>query len=71
MERAEDCTIYRVVMNREGFYCIWPSHLPVPEGWASTGFLGTGCAALNQVAELWRTKITELHRSCDGDQRLS
>jgi uncharacterized protein YbdZ (MbtH family) len=60
MEHAEDCTIYRVVTNSEGTYCIWPSHLPTPEGWSPTGFLGTGKAALNQVAELWRAKIAAM-----------
>ena len=58
MEHAEECTIYRVVQNSEGCFCIWPCHVPIPDGWSSTGFLGTGIAALNQVAELWRTKIS-------------
>jgi uncharacterized protein YbdZ (MbtH family) len=60
MEGAKDSTVYRVVTSREGFYCIWPSHVPVPEGWGPTGFLGTGDAALNQVAELWRAKVAKL-----------
>jgi len=58
IEHAGDSTIYRVVTNDEGTYCIWPSHVPTPEGWAPTGFFGTGHAALNQVAELWRAKTS-------------
>ncbi len=67
MERAKDSTVYRVVTNREGFYSIWPSHVPVPEGWAPTGFLGTGGAALNQIAELWRKRLSESTQPPDDD----
>jgi uncharacterized protein YbdZ (MbtH family) len=58
MERAEDHLIYRVLRNGDGCYCMWPSHVPIPDGWVPTGFLGTGKAALNQVAELWRKRTS-------------
>ncbi|TWP53813.1 MbtH family NRPS accessory protein [Lentzea tibetensis] len=50
-----DCGLYfRVVVNEEGRYSIWPTDVAVPAGWRPTGFSGTRQACLNQVAELWR-----------------
>ncbi|GLZ35172.1 hypothetical protein Lesp02_73590 [Lentzea sp. NBRC 105346] len=45
---------FRVVVNDEGRFSIWPTDIAVPEGWRPTGFSGTKQACLNQVAELWR-----------------
>ena len=54
MEPAACHRFYRVVVNADGCYSIWPTELDVPEGWTATGFSGPREAALNQVAELWR-----------------
>jgi MbtH protein len=56
MESGERVAFYRVVVNREGCYCIWPTDVDVPRGWTSIGFSGPLGAALNQVAELWRNR---------------
>ena len=54
MESGDRPAFYRVVVNHEGCYCIWPTDDALPEGWTSTGFSSTGETALGQVAELWR-----------------
>lgn len=47
---------YLVIINNEGCYAIWPRDKSLPSGWKRTGFSGTAEVALNQVAELWRSK---------------
>ncbi|NKE57578.1 MbtH family NRPS accessory protein [Lentzea sp. PSKA42] len=54
MARADCGRFFRVVVNEEGRYSIWPTDLAVPGGWRPTGFSGTRQACLNQVTELWR-----------------
>ena len=56
MNPSKRIAFYRVVVNREGCYCIWPTDLAVPPGWTSIGFSGPLDAAVNQVAELWRNR---------------
>jgi len=58
MEPAEPSAYYRVIVNDEGCYCIWPRGIPVPSEWTTTGFSSLGEAALNQVAELWHAKLS-------------
>jgi uncharacterized protein YbdZ (MbtH family) len=66
-ESAELSAYYRVIVNDEGCYCIWPREIAVPLGWTTTGFSSTGEVALNQVAELWRAKIAMgLERDADS-----
>ncbi len=45
--------LYHVVVNEEGQYSIWRSHLPIPEGWRAVGEPGTEQECLDQVAVLW------------------
>lgn len=59
MRTADPPTFYRVVVNHEGCYCIWPNDVVLPPGWKQTGFSSTVEVALNQVAELWHTRFTQ------------
>lgn len=68
MNPATAPAFYRVVVNHEGCYCIWPSHTALPSGWKPTGFSSTAEAALNQVAELWRKKTGQLGETDTGNQ---
>jgi MbtH protein len=62
--RSTDCPkFYRVIVNGDRCYGIWPTDVAVPPGWTPTGFTGTGEAALSQVAELWRMAHTEQDRN--------
>ncbi|HEV8560494.1 MAG TPA: MbtH family NRPS accessory protein [Actinophytocola sp.] len=63
MKSTEYSEFYRVVVNREGCYSLWPTEAALPSGWTPIGFAGPREAALNQVAELWRTAAGQHSRS--------
>ena len=39
-ETQEDITIYRVVINEEEQYSIWPEYKEIPYGWKEVGTSG-------------------------------
>jgi uncharacterized protein YbdZ (MbtH family) len=55
----EDTTIYKVVMNHEEQYSIWPAYKELPRGWKSDGKTGTKSECLAHIKEVW-TDITPL-----------
>ena len=52
-EEKEDKTIYKVVMNHEEQYSIWPSDQPVPLGWNEVGKSGPKQECLDYIKEVW------------------
>jgi MbtH protein len=46
-------TIYKVMINNEQQYSIWPAALETPLGWNETGWSGTKQACLAYIAERW------------------
>jgi MbtH protein len=50
---AEDKTIYRVVVNHEEQYSIWPADRDNPAGWNDAGKSGTKSECLEYVKEVW------------------
>jgi MbtH protein len=50
---AEDTTVYRVVVNHEEQYTIWPDYKALPLGWADVGQMGTKAECLAYIAEVW------------------
>lgn len=44
---------YRVVVNHEEQYSIWPSFKDVPEGWQIVGKTGNKEACLTYIKEVW------------------
>jgi MbtH protein len=52
-EQNEDTTIYRVVVNHEEQYSLWPEYLPIPLGWNDTGKNGLKNDCLAYVKEVW------------------
>jgi len=56
MERAmseEDQTAYKVVVNHEEQYSIWPAERANPLGWADAGKSGTKDECLGYIREVW------------------
>jgi MbtH protein len=55
MNRAkdEDATLYRVVVNHEEQYSIWPADRESPLGWRDTGKNGTKDVCLRYISEVW------------------
>ena len=49
----EDNTIYRVVMNHEEQYSIWPEHKENAPGWRDVGKTGTRPECLAYIKEVW------------------
>ncbi len=44
---------YRVVVNHEEQYSIWPSDREIPTGWKDAGKVGTKQECLDYVKEVW------------------
>ena len=49
---SED-TIFRVVVNHEAQYSIWPDYKPVPQGWHEAGCTGVKVACLAHIESVW------------------
>ncbi len=49
----EDTTIYRVVVNHEEQYSIWPVDREIPLGWRDVGKQGTKQECLDYIKEVW------------------
>jgi MbtH protein len=50
---SEDSTIYRVVVNHEEQYSIWPVGREIPAGWSEAGRQGTKEECLDYVKKVW------------------
>jgi len=53
MDENEDKTIYKVVVNDEEQYSIWPSHRDNPRGWHDAGKNGSKADCLAHIKEVW------------------
>jgi len=52
-EDREDKTIYKVVVNHEEQYSIWPAHRENALGWRDAGKTGTKEECLAYIKEVW------------------
>ena len=48
---------YRVVVNDEEQYSVWPTHRSVPDGWHEVGVTGSKDHCLDHIERVW-TDIT-------------
>lgn len=48
---------YRVVVNHEEQYSIWPSYKQIPRGWRDVGVIGSKTHCLQHIETVW-TDIT-------------
>lgn len=49
----EHCDSWRVVINLEEQYSIWPSFKSIPPGWDDAGKTGTKEDCLSYIKEVW------------------
>jgi MbtH protein len=49
----EDNTLYRVVVNHEEQYSIWPDYKEIPGGWKAVDKTGDKQACLDYIKEVW------------------
>lgn len=67
----EDTTIYKVVINHEEQYSIWPEYKGNPLGWKDVGIVGPKAECLAYIKEAWtdmrplslRKKMEELAKN--------
>jgi MbtH protein len=52
-EENEDNTIYKVVVNHEEQYSIWPEGRENPPGWQDAGKVGGKAECLAYIKEVW------------------
>lgn len=50
---AEDTTIYKVVVNDEEQYSIWPAERANPAGWNDSGKVGPKGECLAYIKDVW------------------
>jgi MbtH protein len=49
----EDTTLYKVVINHEEQYSIWPAHRENPLGWNDVNKIGLKSECLNYIQDVW------------------
>jgi len=49
----EDTTIYRVVVNHEEQYSLWPADRELPPGWREAGKTGPKAECLQHIKDVW------------------
>ncbi|MCU7495888.1 MAG: MbtH family protein [Ignavibacteria bacterium] len=52
-DEKEDTTIYKVVVNHEEQYSIWPADRENPLGWKDAGKVGLKPECLSYIKEVW------------------
>ena len=53
MDQEEDITIYKVVVNHEEQYSVWPADRDNPLGWTDVGKVGPKGDCLKYIKHLW------------------
>jgi len=53
MSDSEDKVIYKVVVNHEEQYSIWPAHRENALGWRDAGKSGLKSECLEYIKEVW------------------
>ena len=53
LEDTDDKTVYKVVVNHEEQYSIWPVEKENPLGWRDVGKSGTKAECLAYIKDIW------------------
>lgn len=71
----EDPRTYRVVVNGEDQYSIWPADRDMPHGWRDTRYIGKKTQCLEYIKQIWTdmrpkslretTKAMQQHRPAE------
>ena len=77
-EETEDKTIYKVVVNHEEQYSIWPSEKDNPLGWNDVGKVGPKSECLAYIKEVWtdmrplslRKKMEEMDKEKKAEMKV-
>ena len=70
-DEIEDTTIYKVVMNEEEQYSIWPADRDLPMGWREAGKTGRKQECLDFIKEVWTDmRPLSLRRKMEAREEL-
>ena len=53
IEDQEESVVYKVVVNHEEQYSIWPADREIPLGWKDAGKSGNKAECLAHIKEVW------------------
>ena len=67
-DEKEDLATYKVVVNHEDQYSIWPAEKDNPSGWTDAGKSGPKAECLAYVKEIW-TDMRPLSLRREMEQR--
>jgi MbtH protein len=68
MSSDDDTTVYKVVVNHEEQYSIWPAARDNPLGWRDAGQQGLKAECLAYIKEVWTDmRPLSLRRRMDQD----
>ena len=68
-EQTEPNATYKVVVNHEEQYSIWPNYKQIPAGWRPAGFEGEKAQALAWIKEVWTDmRPLSLRRQMEADR---
>jgi MbtH protein len=69
-EEQEDTMTYKVVINDEEQYSIWPAYKENPRGWRDDGKQGTKEECLDYIKEVWTDmRPLSLRKKMEGYQQ--
>ncbi|GHO97468.1 antibiotic synthesis protein MbtH [Reticulibacter mediterranei] len=77
-EKQEETAMYKVVLNHEEQYSIWPVDRENPPGWRDAGQRGTKSECLAYIKEVWtdmrplslRKKMEEQVKRIEADREI-
>jgi MbtH protein len=67
MDEPEEATVYKVVVNHEEQYSIWPAERDNPSGWTDAGKSGSKAECLAHINAVWvDMRPLSLRQAIDG-----
>ncbi|HEX5661095.1 MAG TPA: MbtH family NRPS accessory protein [Polyangiales bacterium] len=71
-DEQEDTTVYKVVINHEEQYSIWPEYRENPLGWRDEGKVGLKAVCLEHIQNVWTDmRPLSLRKHLEQDQQRS
>jgi MbtH protein len=65
---SSDTELFKVVVNHEEQYSIWPAHRTVPPGWREEGTTGSKDECLNHIEGVWTDMTPASLRKAKGPE---
>ena len=65
-EQAVNDEMFKVVVNHEEQYSIWPADRPNPPGWADAGKSGSRAECLGHIEMVWTDMRPRSLRNANG-----